>query len=508
VDIAGIAARLQRLNPRVAATAERLAVAVPAVRARLDAEYEQLLAGMEASVKPYRGGAASFPRLPERGLDRDEILATVEDLAARERPRWRDGLASGAVYHGGDDHLELLNRVYTATSQVNPLHADLWPSGAKFEAEIVAMTAAMLGGDTVAADPGRQVVGTVTSGGTESILLAMKAYRDQRTARSRRARRPEVVAPSTAHVAFDKAAQCFGIRLVRVPVGADYRADVAAMRRAVGRHTVALVGSAPSFPHGVIDPIEELAAVAAERGIGFHTDACLGGFVLPWARRLGYEVPGFDFQVPGVTSMSADTHKFGYAAKGTSVVLYRGAELRSHQYFTATEWPGGLYFSPTLAGSRPGGLSAACWAAMVATGEDGYLEATRRVLAAGAAIRGGVAAIPRLRVLGDPLWVIAFASDGPDIYRVHEHMSGRGWSLNALQRPPALHLCVTLRHTEPGVAERFLADLRASVADAEAEPAGGHGAVPVYGLAATIPFRGMVRDLLKRYIDLLYRPDA
>jgi sphinganine-1-phosphate aldolase len=350
-------------------------------------------------------------------------------------------------------------------------------------------------------------VGTVTSGGTESILLAMKAYGDQaRASARRRARRPEVVAPSTAHVAFDKAAQCFGIKLVRVPVGADYRADVAAMRRAVNRSTVALVGSAPSFPHGVVDPIEELAGVAAERGIGFHTDACLGGFVLPWARRLGYDVPRFDFQVPGVTSMSADTHKFGYAAKGTSVVLYRGTELRSHQYFTATEWPGGLYFSPTLAGSRPGGLSAACWAAMVATGEDGYLEATRRVLAAGAAIRDGIAAIPRLRVLGDPLWVIAFASDGPDIYRVHEHMTRRGWSLNALQRPPAVHLCMTLRHTEPGVAERFLADLRASVAGAQAEPAGGPGAVPVYGLAATIPFRGMVRDLLKRYIDLLYRP--
>jgi sphinganine-1-phosphate aldolase len=503
VDIAGIAARLERLNPRVAATAERLAVAIPAVRARLDAEYEQLLTGMEASVKPYRGEAASFARLPERGLGRDEVLRTVEDLAARERPRWRDGLASGAVYHGGDDHVDFLNRVYATSSQVNPLHADLWPSGAKFEAEIVAMTAAMLGGS----DPSRQVVGTVTSGGTESILLAMKAYRDQaRAGAGRRARRPEVVAPSTAHVAFDKAAQCFGIKLVRVPVGSDYRADVAAMRRAVNRSTVAMVGSAPSFPHGVVDPVEELAAVAAERRIGFHTDACLGGFVLPWARRLGYDVPGFDFQIPGVTSMSADTHKFGYAAKGTSVVLYRGTELRSHQYFTATEWPGGLYFSPTLAGSRPGGLSAACWAAMVATGEDGYLEATRRVLATGAAIRDGIAAIPRLRVLGDPLWVIAFASDGPDIYRVHEHMTRRGWSLNALQRPPAVHLCVTLRHTEPGVAERFLADLRASVAGAQAEPAGGPGAVPVYGLAATIPFRGMVRDLLKRYIDLLYRP--
>jgi glutamate/tyrosine decarboxylase-like PLP-dependent enzyme len=503
VDITGITARLERLNPRVAATAERLAVTIPAVRARLDREYERLLAGLEGSVKPYRGEVASFPRLPERGLPREEVLRTVRDLAARERPRWRDGLASGAVYHGGDDHVELLSRVYAATSQVNPLHADLWPSGAKFEAEIVAMTAAMLGGD----DPGRQVVGTVTSGGTESILLAMKAYRDRARARVRgRVTRPEVVAPATVHVAFDKAAQYFGIRLVRVPVGPDHRADVAAMARAVTRRTVALVGSAPTFPHGVIDPIEDLAAVAAERGIGFHTDACLGGFVLPWARRLGYDVPPFDFSVPGVTSMSADTHKFGYAAKGTSVVLYRGAELRRHQYFTATEWPGGLYFSPTLAGSRPGGLSAACWAAMVATGEDGYLEATGRVLETGAAIRDGIAAIPRLRVLGNPLWVIAFASDTVDVYRVLEHMTRRGWSLNGLHRPAAVHLCVTLRHTEPGVAERFLADLEASVAEALSQPPRDQGLAPVYGLAATLPFRGVVRDLLKRYIDLLYRP--
>jgi sphinganine-1-phosphate aldolase len=508
VDIAGIAARLERLNPRVAAAAERLALAVPAVRARLDREYERLLAGVEGSLKPYRGEVAGFSRLPGRGLGADQVLATVEELAARERARWRDGLASGAVYHGGDDHVAFLNRVYAAASQVNPLHADLWPSGAKFEAEIVAMTAALLGGDDPGDDdPARRVVGTVTSGGTESILLAMKAYRDRARARARRrVTRPEVVAPATAHVAFDKAAQYFGIKLVRVPVGPDFRADVAAMRRAVTRRTVALVGSAPSFPHGVVDPIEELAAVAADRGIGFHTDACLGGFVLPWARRLGYDVPGFDFSVPGVTSMSADTHKFGYAAKGTSVVLYRGTELRSHQYFTATDWPGGLYFSPTLAGSRPGGLSAACWAAMVATGDDGYLEATRRILETGAAIRDGIAAIPGLHVLGDPLWVIAFGSGTLDIYRVLEQMTGRGWSLNGLHRPPAVHLCVTLRHTEPGVADRFLADLRASVAEAGSRPAGEQGMAPVYGLAATLPFRGVVHDLLKRYLDLLYRP--
>jgi sphinganine-1-phosphate aldolase len=508
MDIAEIAAKLERLNPRVAAAAERLAVAIPAVRSRLDREYDRMLAGMETSVKPYRGEAAGFPRLPARGVARDEVLRTVEDLAARERPRWRDGLASGAVYHGGDDHIGFLDRVYATTSQVNPLHADLWPSAAKYEAEIVSMTAALLGGDAVGSDhPGRQIVGTVTSGGTESILLAMKAYRDRARARAwRRTTRPEVVAPTTAHVAFDKAAQYFRIKLVRVPVGADYRADVGAMRRAVTRNTVALVGSAPTFPHGVIDPIGDLAAVAAERGIGFHTDACLGGFVLPWARRLGYDVPEFDFHVPGVTSMSADTHKFGYAAKGTSVVLYRGTELRSHQYFTATEWPGGLYFSPTLAGSRPGALSAMCWAAMVATGEDGYLEATRRILQTGAAIRRGIQAIPHLRVLGDPLWVIAFTSDSVDVYRVLEHMTRRGWNLNGLHKPAAVHICVTLRHTERGVAERFLADLRASVDEAASQPAAKEGLAPVYGLAAAIPFRGMVRDLLKKYIDLLYRP--
>jgi sphinganine-1-phosphate aldolase len=506
MDIAQIAARLERLNPRVAAAAERLAVAIPGVRARLDREYDRMLAGMEATVKPYRGQVAAYPRLPAQGVPRDELLRGMEDLAARERPRWHDGLVSGAVYHGGDDHVAFLNRVYAIASQVNPLHADLWPSAAKYEAEIVAMTAAMLGGEAdPPGDPSRQVVGSVTAGGTESILLAMRAYRDQARA-TRRITRPEVVAPSTAHVAFDKAAQYFRVKLVRVPVGADHRADVDAMRRAVGRRTVALVGSAPSFPHGVIDPIEELAAIARQRGIGFHTDACLGGFVLPWARRLGYDVPGFDFQVPGVTSMSADTHKYGYAAKGTSVVLYRGTQLRSFQYFTATEWPGGLYFSPTLAGSRPGALSAMCWAAMVATGEDGYLEATRRILETGAAIRRGIEAIPHLRVLGDPLWVIAFTSDTVDVYRVLEQMTRRGWNLNGLHKPPAVHICVTLRHTRPGVAERFLADLEGSVDAVLSQPAAREGLAPVYGLAATVPFRGMVNDLLRKYLDLLYRP--
>lgn len=489
---------LRRLDPRLLGMAEKSLRSLPPVEARIQQEYAGVLAGLEPGLKPYRENFATYWRLPETGLDRADILRDMEALRAREAARWQAGFASGAVYHGDEEHIAFLNRVYALHSQSNPLHADLWPSTTKFEAEIVSMTAHMLGGG------GGQVCGVVSSGGTESILLAMKAYRDW--ARTRRGiTEPEMVVPTTAHPAFDKAAQYFGIKQVRVPVGADFRADVAATRRALTRNTIVLVGSAPSFPHGVIDPIAELSELAREHGAGFHTDACLGGFVLPWAERLGYAVPPFDFRLPGVTSMSADTHKYGYAAKGTSVVLYRDPELRHFQYYTATDWPGGLYFSPTLAGSRPGALSAACWAAMVATGEAGYLAATKRILETAAVIRRGIEEIPGLAVLGDPLWVIAFASEAVDIYKVMDQMTHKGWSLNGLHQPPAVHIGVTLRHTQPGVAERFLADLSAAVDYVRQHPDEPGGLAPVYGMAATLPLRGVVSEMLRRYMDLLYK---
>ncbi len=479
----------------------RLARRIPAARRRLEREYEALLGDIEDAIKPYRGAFPSYSRLPSQGVDRQAILAEMEALQERERARWEQGFASGAVYHGDPDHIDFLNRVYALNSQSNPLHADLWPSTVKYEAEIVAMTGQMLGAEAVADG---EVCGTVSSGGTESILLAMKTYRDWARA-EKGVRKPEMIVPVTAHAAFDKAAHYFGIKKVVAPVDGNYRADVEAVRRLITRNTVVIVGSAPSFPHGMIDPIQELSELARERGIGFHTDACLGGFVLPWAEKLGYPVPPFDFRLPGVTSMSADTHKYGYAAKGTSVVLYRTPALRRYQYYTIGDWPGGLYFSPTFAGSRPGALSAACWAALVSMGEQGYLEATRRILETAALIRQGIQAIPDLYVLGDPLWVIAFASKTLDIYRVMDAMSARGWSLNGLHRPACVHICVTLTHTRPGVAVRFLSDLEAAVQEVKAHPQAEGGMAPVYGMAATIPAPELVDDLLKRYVDVLYR---
>jgi sphinganine-1-phosphate aldolase len=462
-----------------------------------ESPFADLYAELEKSLKPYRGKALSFTRIPERGYAREEILREMERLQAIEAARWQAGKVSGAVYHGDSAHIELMNRVYALHSQSNPLHADIWPSTTKFEAEIVAMTARMPNAPEGAC-------GTVTSGGTESILLAMKTYRDW--ARETKAvTAPEIIAPTTAHAAFDKAAQYFGLRMIRIPVGADFRADVAATRAAITPNTIALIGSAPPFPHGIIDPIEELSELAREHHIGFHTDACLGGFLLPWAEKLGYPVPPFDFRLPGVTSISADTHKYGYAPKGTSVILYRNAELRHFQYFTSTDWPGGLYFSPTIAGSRPGALSAACWAALVTMGEDGYLRATKAILETADKIKAGIRAIPELQLIGDPLFVLAFTSETLDVFQVMEYLAHKGWSLNGLHSPPAVHLCVTLRHTQAGIAEQFLADLREAVAYVKEHPDAPAGVGPIYGMASVVELRGMVSDLLKMYMDVMYQ---
>lgn len=454
---------------------------------------------LEKTMKPYRQKYESYQTLPKTGLSREEVLQLMESLYATEEPKWKNGFVSGAVYNGDEGHIAFQNQVVAINSQSNPLHFDVWPSTGKFEAEIVSMTAHMLGADKTS----DQIVGSVSSGGTESILLAMKTYRDW--ARDKKGiTNPEMIIPTTAHAAFEKASQYFCIKMHRIPVGTDFRADVQATKAAINENTIVIVGSAPPFPHGIVDPIEDLSELARERGIGFHTDACLGGFILPWAEKLGYEVPPFDFRLPGVTSMSADTHKYGYAAKGTSVVLYRGKELRHYQFFVTTQWPGGLYFSPTFAGSRPGALSAACWAAMVSFGEQGYMEAAKRILETARYVKKGIREIPELTVLGDPLFVIAFASDELDIYAVSDVMAKKGWSLNGLQLPACVHIALTLRHTQPGVAERLIGDLKEAVNYVKAHPEMQGSLKPVYGMTSNIQFRGLVEDFVKELLDLTY----
>ena len=461
---------------------------------------------IEHAIKPYRKNFTTFSRLPEQGRDQAGIVSEMETLYRKEIPRWRDGYVSGAVYHGDDDHIDFLNRVYAINSQSNPLHTDIWPSTTKFEAEVVSMTAGMLNGDKVSdTGSGDQVCGVVSSGGTESILLAMKTYRDW-AREVKGVTEPEMIVPATAHAAFDKAAQYFNIKMIRIPVDEEFRADVDKTRAAITPNTTVLVGSTPCFPHGTIDPIESLSCLALDAGIGFHTDACLGGFILPWAERLGYPVEPFDFQLPGVTSISIDTHKYGYAAKGSSVILYRNPKLRSYQFYTTVDWPGGLYFSPTFAGSRPGALIATAWAAMLALGEAGYMKIAREILETGSRIKQGIDDISELHVLGDPLWNIAFGSESYDIYKVMGYMAEKGWNLNGLQRPPAVHICLTHRHTQPGLAEKFITDLKESVDQVAEHPEQAtSGMGRLYGMASQIPDSTMVDGVLKSYIEMLYR---
>ena len=494
-----------KLPKRLHGPIEKSIRRLPGVQKMMEREYEAMLAGLEKDLRPYDDQIAPMSTLPEQGLSQEAILSMMRQIGEQEARRWRQGYASGAVYHGDPEHIAFMNEVYALHSQMNPLHADLWPSAVKYESEVVAMTAEMLNAsEAERLHPDVQVCGAVTSGGTESILMAMKVYRDW-AAKEKGIRHPNIVIPISAHPAFDKAGEYFGIEVIRTPVGPDFRADISAMEEAINKNTIALAGSAPGFPHGVIDPIPEMSELASRKGLGFHTDACLGGFIVPWAEKLGYPVPIIDFRLPGVTSISVDTHKYGYAAKGTSVVLYRHPHLRRYQYFTSTDWPGGLYASPTMGGSKPGALIAVAWAVMAKLGEAGYLDAARRILETGDIIREGIESIPGLHVLGDPLWVIAFGSDEVDIYRVLDAMAHRGWSLNGLQFPPAIHIAVTLRHTQPGVADRFLSDLADSVAEVKSGPPVKEGMAPIYGMAASIPFRGMVDDILRRYLDLLYK---
>ena len=368
--------------------------------------------------------------------------------------QWHNGRVFGLVYHISDEIDDLLKEAYTMFFSENGLNPTAFPSLSKFENEIVAMASNLLGGD-------EQVAGTMTSGGTESLMMAVKTARDYARAK-RGITAPEIILPTTAHPALDKAGEYFNVRMIHIPVRDDFRADVEATRRAITPNTIMLVGSAPSYPHGVVDPIRELAALAQEHGLLFHTDACVGGFMLPFVRKLGYPVPDFDLSVPGVTSISADLHKYAYAAKPASIVLYRTSELRRHQMFVSTDWPGGIYPSAGMAGSRPGGPIAAAWALLNYLGEDGYLEITDIVMRTAKVFQDGINALPDLKVLSNPeMSVFAIASDSIDVYDLADELALRGWHLDRQHFPPSLHVTVNYVHAQ--VAAEFLSDLETAV---------------------------------------------
>jgi len=435
--------------------------------------------------------------LPKAGSPRDEVMRELRAARAND-VRWRDGRVFSLVYWCGDDVLGLLKEASAELFCENGLNPTAFPSLRRFETEVLQMVAGLLGHPDAA--------GTMTSGGTESILMAVKTARDHARATKPRRGRPNVVLPTTAHPAFDKAGQYFDVEMRHVPVDGALRVDLAAVEAAITEDTILLVGSAPAYPHGVIDPIAELGALAERRGLLLHVDACVGGMLLPFVERLGYPLPPFDFRVPGVTSMSADLHKYGWAAKGASVVLYRTRALRQHQFVVYPDWPGGLYGSPSMPGTRPGGPIAAAWAVMRHLGEEGYLRHARTTMETARRLIDGARALPGLFVFGEPhCAVFAIGSTELDVYAVGDRMQERGWLLDRQQRPPSLHLTVTPLHA-PHV-DAILADLRASVDEVRAagSSAAGAGAAAMYGMLGALPDRAQVGDFVREFLDSLDR---
>uniref|UniRef100_A0A8C9X808 sphinganine-1-phosphate aldolase n=1 Tax=Sander lucioperca TaxID=283035 RepID=A0A8C9X808_SANLU len=453
VWIKGFLFQQESLPSRIKKLCFRLIRKIPFVGATIQRQLNKALDDMSASLCTLKEGMSYTKQLPSKGLSQSQVLEKIREYETLNEVQWEKGCVSGTVYWGDESLTNLLVKVYGDFAWSNPLHPDIFPGVRKMEAEVVRMACTLFQG-------GPNSCGTVTSGGTESILMACKAYRDM--AYERGVKYPEILAPVSVHAAFDKAAHYFGMKLVHIPLDKKtMKVDVKAMKRAISKNTAMLVCSAPQFPHGIMDPIEEVAKLAVRYSVPLHVDACLGGFLIVFMAKAGYPLAPFDFRVKGVTSISADTHKYGYAPKGSSVILYSDKKYRHYQYFVAPDWQGGIYASPSVAGSRPGGIIAACWATMMHMGENGYIDATKKIIGTARKIKTDI------------------------------------------------HLCCTVLHTQSGVADHFVRDVKEQVAIIMKNPkekTTGMGAI--YGMAQSIPDRSMVTEISRGFLDCLYSTEV
>jgi len=439
--------------------------------------------------------------LPEHGRSREEVLDELRTMAKEEDAFWESGKVSGTMYCGDHDHYQFMNEAFGLFAHVNVLQRDICPSATKFESEIIAMALDLFHGEAIT---DTEPAGLITSGGTPSILHAMLAYREH-AAQTKSITQPNVIKPETAHPAFDKACHLFGIENRTLPTDPDTTlVDPSAVADHIDENTIAIVGSACNYPYGTVDPIEELGELAQARNVGLHVDGCLGGFILAFGEELGYDIPPFDFRVPGVTTISADTHKYGYAFKGSSSVLFRDKALRNSQYFFRTSWTGGKYTSPGMDGSRSGGLIAATWAAMVQLGRAGYRGYADKIFAAAEQMKAAVRSHPELRIMGTPYFCFSFTSDEFDIYHVNDFMRLRGWRFNGQQYPNAIHMAVTRPQTQPGVVEQFATDLAEAVAYGKEHKDEAPQSAAIYGGVAgglTEEADEFIRGFMAQYLD-------
>jgi sphinganine-1-phosphate aldolase len=440
--------------------------------------------------------SVSFPKF---GTAAKDVLSQMEEFKSGDVD-WKHGRSFSLTYPVSDEHHEFLKKAHNMYFSENALNPMAFKSLRRFEHETIRMVADLFHGD-------EEVVGLVTSGGTESLIMAIKAYRDRARKMKPWILKPEMIIPATAHSAIDKGAYYFDVKVRHAPVGPDFRVDLKAVKKLINRNTILILGSAPQYPQGVVDPIAQLGELAQKHNLPLHVDACIGGFVLPFIEKLGYPVPVFDFRIPGVTSISADIHKYGYAAKGASALVYRDMSYMKHQFFIYTEWKGGgIYASPSMPGTRPGGPIAAAWATLMKLGEDGYLELTQKILDTRDYLLKELAKIPELKLLAYPdSTLICFGSQDSKVgvFAVADQLQAKGWNITRQQNPESLHITLSPVHAE--YMKEFVADLREAVDVVKANPKlNTSGQAAMYGMMAKIPFKGMIKGSVMGIMEKMY----
>ncbi len=457
---------------------------------------------MVDSLFPYRDKYTVNTKMPEKSSSKEEVMKQIREMHAIESAPWKSGKISGSFYHGDQDHYDFLNEAFSYYSQVNSIQRDVCPSLTKYEGEIIAMTLDIFNGAAVnKRNPEQKASGSLTTGGTDSIYQSVYSHREWGVDK-KGITQPEIIIPISAHPAFFKSAHYLNLKVVTAKIDANYQADVNDMESKITANTVMIVGSAGNYGHGIIDPIEKLSDIAVKHNVGLHVDGCLGGFILAWAEPLGIKCPVFDFRLPGVTAISADTHKYGYSLKGTSTLLFSSEELRRYQYYGQVDWPGGIYISTGFNGSKSGGLFAATWAAMVHYGKEGYMKRAKQIFEVNTRLKNVVCSIPELKLFGDSLFITAIGSDAFKIYHVNDYLKTKGWRMNGQQHPDGFHFCITgPQVTNPNIVEEFEKDIKAAVEYAKVQK-GDPKSAAMYGGAGKEIDPSMYLPMLTAYTDV------
>lgn len=396
-------------------------------------------------------------QIPLKGRSKDDIFNELKQRKSQDFD-WHNGRAFASIYDAGEEARDAIYSAYTMFLTDNLVDPTLFPSLKDMENEVVSMCANLLQGD-------ENISGTLTSGGTESCMLAVKTAKFYAKKKNPNIQ-AEVILPYTIHFAFLKACEYFDVKPVIIPVKEDFRADVEAVERAINANTVLIVGSAPSYAYGAVDPIEEMGQIAKKHNLLFHVDGCIGAFVMAFNRKAGIPTPKYDFSVEGVTSISMDLHKYGYAAKGCSTLLFKNSEIRKSQFFVSTNWTGYNAINSTLLSTKPGGPIAGAWTALNYFGEDGYIQISKDTMLATEKFLNGVQEIEGFYVLGSPKTpLISFANSKYDIFQIADELKAKGWFLSAQLSsdvaPPNIHLTVTM--AQRGKENEFLSDLKDAV---------------------------------------------